>query len=164
LSLTGPLLAWRIERSEARAGGPPYHRETWHTRDLRTGRPVDLRDVFEPEGLHAALRADRVLQRWLGARRLANASLDALLATIAGEGGEALPFAIHHIDPADGRTVERVAVRVAVRPAGECGLCPNRVTQLGLWLQPRAAWRDHLTAATAAAGFTMNSRFDQREP
>lgn len=158
LSLVGPLLSFRTQENEARAGGPPYRRETWTTRDLRTGPALDIREVFEPEGLLAALRQDAVARRLVGASVLARAPLGEVLAALAAGAPEVSAFAVHHIDPASGR----VAVRLAVQAEGPCGLCLNRVTQLGLWLQPRAGWLPYFRPA-AEGGFTMSSRFEPRE-
>ena len=156
LSLVGPWLSFSEWSSENRAGGPPYHSESWSTIDLRTRSPVTITDVLDEASLLDALRRDAYLAREHpdALAQLATVSTWADAARVLEERTELRlgGFAFVSWDEARGLAGVRVGFH-----DGECGMCTNEVSALGLEVRPLDEAREHLRAAHAGRGHVLAS-------
>jgi hypothetical protein len=156
LSLVGPIASLDERRSEAGGGGPPYHGQDWLSFDLRTGKPAHPLDLVEETSLEQALRADPVVRERLGEELGALGSAREILTRLLGKRG-VQGFAFHAYD----RKKERVALRLAFHRE-LAGMLPNEVSQLGLWVKPRAEARAFFEQAAAGKGLLLSTRGVER--
>jgi len=145
-SLVGGIASWFVSAGGYCPGAAhPWAVSTFHTMDLRTGEPADLRKIFPPRDLLAALRSDGVI------RQLASGPLDSLAqieelqdsTCVMGFGPEMWSnFAFHHLQG------DSVAIRIGLSHA--CEVARGSFTQLGLLLPIPPSWKEPLRKAEAA--------------
>lgn len=157
-SLVGPVLSIELTSSEERAGGPPYHSQHWEARDVRTGKPIEISALLEEKSLIDALRKDSIVQEFFKGVVPTSAKLNVILAKLYPNGKvNRSAFAFYQYNQAK----DLVALRIAFHK-DTCGLCPNRVSQLGLWVKPKQEMRKYFVEAAEKKGFYMNSTFKLR--
>lgn len=156
LSLVGPLLSLEENRSAAQGGGPPYHGQSWRSFDLRSGKQAHPLDLVEEKSLERALRADPVVRERLGPMLESLGGAREILEKLLRE-DELQGFAFHAYD----RKQKRVALRIAFHP-DMAGMAPNEISQLGLWVTPRAEARRFFEQAAAGEGFFLSTRGVER--
>ncbi|MGI9335709.1 MAG: hypothetical protein ACR2RL_21395 [Gammaproteobacteria bacterium] len=151
-SLVGPIVTLRVFKSEAGGGGPPYHGEEWKTIDLRTGKTAALDAIVTPASLVEALANDPYLRANLPKQNLLQLDAATTLAEshaawspLREAGSHA--YAFH--DGADDQG--RIIIRVAFL-SQYCGLCPNTLSTLGLWVEPKRDARIWFEAARRGGG------------
>lgn len=135
-SIVGPIVSYRLEWY-SEGGAHPSFGSVFRTLDLTTGKPARLDRLFGAGPVLAALRADRVIKKALGARK--PKTLEELLRSADGGckmdiGTSALSaFTFHHV------VGDKVAVRIGLSHG--CEAERGKFTQLGLLLPIPRAWR-----------------------
>lgn len=148
LSSFGAILTYSDFVADSGGCGPPYGSEGWRAVDLRSGKPVTMFDVFRERDVLAALKQDRVVQRELAAGEIASAATVAeLLRGVDETDFNPSAFAIAGWNP-ERRTA---ALRVGFH-RGYCGMCPNSVSQLGVWVRPKPEHERAIAEAAAGNG------------
>ncbi len=156
LSLVGPVLSYSRQTSEAAAGGPPYHGESWGAVDIRTMQPARFDALIEPASILTALEHDSYVRRHEDLSKAVSeadsldTALDALRQKVDGVGA----YSFHYYNARK----NIVAMRIPFLES-TAGLSPNRMSQIGLWVTPRAEWIPAFEAArnAPAGGFYMNN-------
>ncbi|MEM9070898.1 MAG: hypothetical protein AAGE52_20480 [Myxococcota bacterium] len=149
VSFVGPWVTMEIQRSEAGAGGPPYHNEEWRNVDARTGAAADVLSVVEERSLLDALAADPFVHEHVSDALNGVATLDdarrILSASSDYEGFRQFAFAGY--DAEESKTLLRLGFKDP-----PTGLSPNRVRMLGLSVRVQPRWRRAFEAAARGRG------------
>lgn len=147
-SLVGNLLAFeQTSAGYVEGAAHPWADTTLQTVDVKSGKPVSLRDLYDAATIYQALMKDPAVRKALGSERPKD--LEALLECLADRGSDdgmytfsrdmLDHFALHHVEG------KQVAVRVALPYGTEAAR--GTLTELGLLLPvPKG-----LEAAVAAA-------------
>lgn len=161
MSLVGPIFSYKGSTSEAGAGGPSYHGDSWETVDLRTMQPADIGALIDPDSALAALQNDSFIRRHqtlsdaVSEAETLSVALDAMRAEFEAVG----PYAFHYYNSRK----KLVAMRIAFREDIKRGTTPNRMSQIEIWVEPKKAWIPYFEAARNAPGggfYMTNHEFD----
>ena len=158
LSLVGPILSYSRETAEADAGVPPYHHQNWVSVDLRTMQTAKIDAIIESESVLDALKNDSFLRRRgdLSEKLSSADTLDAALAVLEKEFDAVGGYAFNYYNP----STNLVALRFGFR-LDTAGSSKNRMSQLGLWVEPKSEWvAAFQTAREAPEGGFMMSNHD----
>ncbi len=144
-SLVGGIASWHVS-----GGGycpnsaHPWAISTFHTRDLRTGKPASLRDIFSDEQLLEAFRGEGVVRSLLESPLHDLSQIEDLQDTncVMNFSPEMwTTFAFHHLKG------DSVAVRIGL--SHDCEVARGSFTQLGILLPVPLTWKEALHKADA---------------
>lgn len=149
-SVVGPYLAFEsTSAGYAEGAAHGWANSTLTTVDVRSGKPVELTELFDKKDIYKAMMKDLIVKQMLGSAKPKNFEemVNALQYKEAKDGRFIFDeliyqhFAIHHVEKG------KVAVRLAIPYGAE--VFRGELTQLGLLLPIPAELKGPLSAAAA---------------